>query len=317
MGAATFRTLPLRVAVPADPRSLPAFRLIALQAALIVALLFLTGFGYDGRDINTVAALIAIAVGIGFYLRWRGLARLATAIEAMAAILASSVAVACLSLLVATFPVPLADPTLAAADRLLFPFLSWREMALGLAPHHGLVRAMCAIYSTLLWQPFVLIAALALTGREGPAWRFVHAWLLTLLICIAVFAIAPALTPYVHYGITPADVPALTVNAGWRPAEIIGHIRDGSIHTLSSSTMSGLITFPSFHSAGAVLLGWEFRRVPIIGWAFVALNAAMLATIPFVGSHYFVDVLGGVAVAALAIALTRRAGQAAIGVATA
>ena len=307
MGAATFRPLRFRVSLPADPRSLPAFRLIALQAALVAALLFLTGFGYDGRDIDTVAALIAIAVGIGFYLRWRGLARLATAIEAMAAILASSVAVACLSLLVATFAPPLADSALAAADRLLFPFLSWRDMALGLAPYHGLVRAMCAIYSTLLWQPFVLIAALALTGREGPAWRFVHAWLVTLIICIAVFAIAPAVTPYVHYGITPADVPALSVNAGWRPAQIIGQVRDGSIRVLSSSTMSGLITFPSFHSAGAVLLGWGFRRVPVIGWAFVVLDALMLATIPFVGSHYFVDVLGGVAVAVLAIAMTRQA----------
>jgi len=307
MGAATFRPLPFRVAVPADPRSLPAFRLIALQAALVVALLFVTGFGYDGRDINTIAALIVIAVGIGFYLRWRGLARVATAIEAMAAILASSVAVACLSILVATFAPPLADPALAAADRRLFPFLSWPDMALGLAPHHALVRAMCAIYSTLLWQPFVLVAALALTGREGAAWRFVHAWLLTLIVCIAIFAVAPAVTPYVHYGITPADVPALTVNAGWRPAEIIGQVRSGAIHTLSSSTMSGLITFPSFHSAGAVLLGWSFRRVPLVGWAFVALDALMLATIPFVGSHYFVDVLGGVGVAIVAIAITRRA----------
>jgi hypothetical protein len=307
MGAATFRTLrSVRVGVPADPRSLPAFRLIGLQVALIIALLSLTGFDYDGRDINTIALLITFAVGIGFYLRWRGLARLATAIEAMAAVLASSVAVACLSLLVATFRAPLADPILAAADRLLFPFVSWRDMAIGLAPYHSLVRAMCAIYSTLLWQPFVLVAALALTGREGVAWRFVHAWLLTLLICITIFAVAPALSPYVHYGVTPADVPALTVNAGWRPAEIIGHIRDGAIHTLSSSTMSGLITFPSFHSAGAVLLGWGFRRVPLVGWAFVALNAAMLATIPFVGSHYFVDILGGVVVAVLAIAMTRR-----------
>lgn len=307
MGAATFRTLlPARVAVPIDPRSIPAFRLIALKASLIIAMLFLTGFSYDGRDINTVTALVAISVGIGFYLRWRGLARLATAIEASVAVLASSVTVASLSLLVATFPVPLADPILAAADRLLFPFLSWRDMAIGLAPYHGLVRVMCAIYSTLLWQPFVLIAALALTGREGSAWRFVHAWLLTLLICIAIFAIAPALTPYVHYGITPADVPALTINAGWRPAEIIRHIRDGSIHTLSSSTMSGLVTFPSFHSAGAVLLAWGFRRVPLVGWAFVALNAAMLVTIPFVGSHYFVDVLGGVGAAILALRMTRQ-----------
>lgn len=308
MGAATFRTLlPVRVAVPADPRSLPAFRLIGLQTALIVALLFLTGFGYDGSDINTIAALIAIAVGIGFYLRWRGFARVATAIEAMAALLASGVAVACLSILVATFSPPLVDPALAAADRLLFPFLSWRDMALGLSPYHRLIGAMCAVYSTLLWQPFVLVGVLALTGRGDAAWRFVHAWLLTLIICVAIFAVAPSLTAFVHYGISPAQMPALTVNAGWRPAEIISQIRDGSIHILSSRSMSGLIDFPSFHSAGAILLGWGFRRVPVIGWAFVALDALMLTTIPLVGSHYFVDVLAGISVAIVAIRLTRGA----------
>ena len=69
--------------------------------------------------------------------------------------------------------------------------------------------------------------------------------------------------------------------------------------------MAGLITFPSFHAAGAVLLAWGFRSVPLLGIPFVALNIAMLATIPVIGSHYFVDVIGGIAVAALAIAGSR------------
>lgn len=306
MTAAAFWTRTPRAASAIDARSLPAFGLIVAQVAVIVVLIGLTGFDYDGRDINAVATLIAMVIGIGFGLRRFGAARLATAVQAMALILASSVAVACLTLLVASRPVTLVDPWLAAADRVLVPFMSWRGMVLALAQHPPIVRAMCAIYSTLLWQPFALVAALALTRREATAWRFVHAWMLTLVICVAIFAIAPAVTPYVYYGVAPTQIPALTVNAGWRPAEIIGQVRDGSLHTLASGTMSGLITFPSFHAAGAILLGWGFRRVPWIGWGFVALDVLMLATIPFVGSHYFVDVLGGIGVAVLAIAATRR-----------
>ncbi|QDZ07868.1 phosphatase PAP2 family protein [Sphingomonas panacisoli] len=294
---------------PIDVRSLPAFALMAAQVATIVVLIAVTGFSYDGRDINTVAMVIAFAIGFGFALRRLGIGRLATALEAMALILASGMTVACLSLLCASDSMPLADAWLAAADRILLPAVSWRDLALSLAHHPRLTQIMCSIYSTLLWQPFVLIVALALARREDVIWRFVHAWMLTLVLCVAIFAIAPAVTPYVYYGITPSQVPALTVNAGWRPAEIIMHVRDGTIHVLASRTASGLITFPSFHAAGAMLLAWSFRRASWFGWGFVALDVLMLPTIPLIGSHYFVDALGGVAVAALTIVTTRRTGK--------
>ena len=136
-------------------------------------------------------------------------------------------------------------------------------------------------------------------------WQFVHAWAMALVACVIVFAFVPAVTAYVHYGLTHADTPFLTVNAGWRPAQIIADLRSGAIRELGVRHMAGLITFPSFHAAGAVMLGWGFRRVPIVGIPFVMLNFAMLATIPIVGSHYFIDVLAGVAVAALAIVGSR------------
>jgi membrane-associated phospholipid phosphatase len=41
--------------------------------------------------------------------------------------------------------------------------------------------------------------------------------------------------------------------------------------------------------------------VPVLRWLFLALNVAMLVATPIDGSHYFIDVFAGVALAALCL----------------
>jgi hypothetical protein len=209
--------------------------------------------------------------------------------------------------LLATLATPYRDGTLAAADRLLFPFLSWPAMAHALGQSPRLVAAMGEVYSTLVWQPFALVALLAMSRQRDALWQFVHAWLLTLAVCLAIFALMPAVTAQVHYGFAIGDVAGLQVNAGWRPFAILTQVRSGAMTTLASGSMTGLITFPSFHAAGAALLGWSAARAGRLGWPLVALNLAMMPTIPLIGSHYFVDVVGGLIVAAVVIRATRPA----------
>ncbi|WP_343519769.1 phosphatase PAP2 family protein [Sphingomonas sp.] len=290
---------------PLDTRAFPVYRLLGLQTALVVILLAMLGFTYRGEDINLMIAVLAAMAGVAALLRWRDSPRLAAGIEGCAMLVAASMAVACMSLLLATLGFPYRDAALRAADELLLPFLSWPDLARSLAGRAELTVTMSRIYSTLLWQPFVLVAALAALGKTGLLWRFLHAWSLALIACVAIFALVPAETAYVHYGFVPADVPHLTVNAGWWPAEILEKVRTGQLRELGTAQISGLITFPSFHTAAAVLLAWGFHRVPFVGPVLVLLNVAMIATVPLIGSHYFVDVLGGVAVAVLAIAGSR------------
>lgn len=315
MGASGFTTgqgrlawsRPDRTRTPLDPRALPAYRLLALQAALIIVLLGALGFTYQGNDINLMLVILAACTGLAALLRWRDSPRLAAAIEGCALLIAASMAVACLTLLLATIGYPYRDAELQAADELLFPFLSWPDLAHSLAGQAELTAAMCRIYLTLLWQPFVLVAALAAANKIQLLWRFLHAWALALIACAAIFALVPAETAYVHYGFTPADLPHLAVNAGWWPAEILDQLRAGQLRELGTAKISGLITFPSFHTAAAVLLAWGFRQIPVVGVLFVLLNIAMIATVPLIGSHYFVDVLGGGIVALVAIAGSRAA----------
>jgi membrane-associated phospholipid phosphatase len=69
--------------------------------------------------------------------------------------------------------------------------------------------------------------------------------------------------------------------------------------------LGGMICFPSFHVIWAILCvaalwGYRFLRIP------VALLAAMiiLSTVT-TGWHYFIDVLGGVVIAALSLSAAR------------
>jgi hypothetical protein len=47
--------------------------------------------------------------------------------------------------------------------------------------------------------------------------------------------------------------------------------------------------------------------VPYARWAAVLVNALMIAGTPIDGSHYFIDVPGGIAVAILALVIARAA----------
>ncbi|RHW19326.1 hypothetical protein D1610_04270 [Sphingomonas gilva] len=295
------------VRVPFDPASLAAYRMLSIKAALCVLLGAALGFGYDGRDLNTVLVTLALAVGFAWLLRRIGHSRIATAIEGSALLLAASMATATLSALFATSAFPFRDDLLARADLLLFPGFSWLQMFELLHRQDRLVGAMAWTYGSLLWQPFVLVALLAAFGRERAAWRYVCAWYVALATCVVIFPFAPALGPYIANHIPPTAIPAMDVGLAWRHAEILEPLRDGTLRIVSPGMMTGMIAFPSFHAAGSILLAWGFREVPVIGRAFVVLNLAMFATTPLIGSHYFVDLLGGIAVAALAVAASRKA----------
>jgi hypothetical protein len=71
----------------------------------------------------------------------------------------------------------------------------------------------------------------------------------------------------------------------------------------------GIVTFPSFHAAAAVLYLWALWCVWWMRPLALLANGAMLLATPIGGGHYFVDVFAGMAVAVLAIAAALRIGE--------
>lgn len=70
--------------------------------------------------------------------------------------------------------------------------------------------------------------------------------------------------------------------------------------------MTGLVSFPSFHTAAGVLFIRYSKRLTLIWPLMVALNGVMIVATMVRGSHYFSDLIGGAAVAFVAIWISGR-----------
>jgi membrane-associated phospholipid phosphatase len=68
--------------------------------------------------------------------------------------------------------------------------------------------------------------------------------------------------------------------------------------------MEGLISFPSFHTANAILFIWALWPLRLLRPVILVVNVLLIASTPLAGAHYLVDLIGGAVVAVGAIWLT-------------
>jgi membrane-associated phospholipid phosphatase len=88
----------------------------------------------------------------------------------------------------------------------------------------------------------------------------------------------------------------------WQP-QLIPALRAHEVHVIDLTRLRGLVSAPSFHAAAATLYiayGWT---IPRLRWPVLGMNAAMLLATPVEGTHYLTDILLGIAVAVVAIAV--------------
>ena len=123
---------------------------------------------------------------------------------------------------------------------------------------------------------------------------------------MAVGALFPALGPFEHYGIPQA---ARNVAMPQEQAFLADFraLRDGTFRDFVVARAEGLTAFPSFHTIMAMLFALAFRGT-ILHWPAFALGVLTIVATPVMGGHYFVDLLGGVAVFALTTLFFRRLG---------
>ncbi|MEQ8410383.1 MAG: phosphatase PAP2 family protein [Erythrobacter sp.] len=199
----------------------------------------------------------------------------------------------------ATTALPTVDAALAGIDAAigfewLPTFRAWQEV-------DGVFAALSIVYSSLSWQPVVLLGLLTVGGHHAAAWRFLAAWGISLLITMLVFPFFPAHANFIVNGIDPAEVPGIMVPSGWSFAASFDGLRDGSILLIGRDELDGLVTFPSFHTSAGILLAAGFAPLGRIAWPLCLLNAAMVVSAVFIGAHYLVDILAGIAIALLGL----------------
>jgi PAP2 superfamily len=284
--------------------------LIAGAAVIVLAAPFGSNFYIDVNTFGApLGACLVLAAAAWFYRNWRRDQKLAAGLESTAQVIAFATVGAPLSYLAAAANLPLRDHAFDAIDRMLG--LDWVALLTWMNQHPALYAVLHPIYLSLTIQMTIAVLCLAFSGRLLWLRVYTLAFVLAALVTIALSVVLPAAGVWPHLGLTASGSPHIipAVNTSW---PVFFGLRDGSVRALVAIGSEGIITFPSLHAALAVILIGALWPMRMLRWVALALNTAMLVATPVDGSHYFIDVLTGIAigilgfVAAHAIATRRR-----------
>lgn len=271
---------------------------IIVMTAVSLAVSVISGVGVATAEIVAVFAGSALLLALSaFYTVSRPDPRLARLTRGAAELTLLISMIGTLSFSGASIAMPLRDDWYHAWDQALG--FDWRYWLSVLDSRPNLHAVLAIAYHSMLPQTAAAILTLALTGSFRRLDRFLMSYGIAAVITVAIAAIAPALSPIVHLGITAADHPNIVLAVPLEFEQQARALRDGSLKMIELGGAQGLVTFPSFHTVSAVLLMLGFAAVPYARWIGFGLNAIMLLAIPIEGSHYLVDVIAGAAVALL------------------
>ena len=149
---------------------------------------------------------------------------------------------------------------------------------------------------------FALVPMVLMIANQLPRLRrWMLAFGLALIVTSVISVFAPAVAAFVYLDLTP-QVYANISSTVYTHVPTLEGLRAGPFRSIPLDNLEGLITFPSFHTAGALMFIWALRTVPYVRWPSITLNVALIVATPVDGAHYFIDLVGGAAVAFAAIA---------------
>ena len=182
---------------------------------------------------------------------------------------------------------PLFDAQFAACDQAMG--LDWVAYRHFLFVTPALKRVTTGCYALLGAELILLILTLDVIKRPERAHELFLGFMLTALIVILIGAVFPAAGAFVHYA-SPEMYSEPYV------AQYLG-LRNGSIHVIDLTRMEGIVQFPSFHAALALVCSFVARGTRLF-WPLLLVNLLVMLATPPAGGHHFIDVFAGLAVAA-------------------
>jgi membrane-associated phospholipid phosphatase len=196
---------------------------------------------------------------------------------------------------------PLQDDALLAIDRAMG--MDPQAIARYVNDHDWLSGLLLRGYGLIKIMLLAVPVALTLTLRWVRLQVFVFAFSIALIITVAISTFVPAIGTWYGLNIAPSQFAALDSSLYTAQLRDILALREGSLRHLEMFKLTGIVSFPSFHAASAVLYMWALWPVRFVGGLAAALNLLMIAATPVIGAHYMIDVFGGVALAAISILL--------------
>lgn len=193
------------------------------------------------------------------------------------------------------------DGPMAAFDQAIgFDWLDWYELV---AASRFLQISGMAVYASIFITPAILICGFTVSGQRAEMRAFLMSFWLAAVISLFLFHFVPILGPLAYLWHGPIDY---MPTSGLYQAELIPLLREHRFGSVDLGALRGLVGPPSFHAASAILYMLAAWRLPRFRMPLIALNVAMLFSIPVEGTHYAVDVISGALVAITAYLIVHR-----------
>ncbi|QGP78616.1 phosphatase PAP2 family protein [Sphingobium sp. CAP-1] len=284
-----------------------AWLLLGLTGALIVPLQLVDPFAWSIPGLIAPCGFALLLGALAFlYARHRPDPKIFAMLTGLQGMLLFSAIGASLSYMIAARTGPLWDARLAEWDRAMG--MDWPGWLHWMNAHPLFATALSLAYRTLIPQMIALILVLGLCGRLAALRIVMQAAMIAGLTIILLSGLMPAASTYVYYDLKPADFANLHPAAAFIHMPDFTGLRDGTLRVLALDRMAGLISFPSYHGALAVIFCWGFSRATVAAIRHAGMVIALLTLIatPVDGGHYFSDVIAGVLVAVISLAIARR-----------
>ena len=284
---------------------------IALMSAALVLSVALTRFSIEPWGLAFSLGFVALYGGFA-YANARSPQRrdpqVIFVLGSIAQIVLITVLMPPLTYVAAATDLPLRDAELLALDRALG--LDWAAYVAFVNDHPVLSGWLDYGYGMIRWPLFAIPVVLTAARHYGRLQNFTLAFALALIATTIVSALVPAVGVYQQIGLDPGVLTHIDPQAYLDQVRDLEPVRTGALRQIDLFALAGIVTFPSFHAASAVLYAWALWPVRWIRPIALAANTAMMASTPINGGHYFSDLLAGIAVAAAAIAVAVRLGRA-------
>ena len=292
----------------------------AIMAGIVVAVTAtdcvwaaLRHFDIDRVAYGRLAALsLLLWLASIFYARVRNAPSIAAMLVGTAFLIAFSAGFSVLNYFLLTVAHSRIDSQLAAFDRAIG--VNWPLVVTALAPHPIINDLLRVCYESVLPQVALLVICLGWRGQIKNLHAFCVALAMGAALTVAFWTAFPSFGAFSVYDLAPALSARLNLSLDQHSAHALVQLLATGPGRISPSDVKGLIGFPSFHAAMAILVVWYGRSLPYIGWPLVVWNVVVLLATPIQGGHHVVDVLGGLGVVAVSIVLTARLSRSTAGV---
>lgn len=243
-------------------------------------------------SLAAVGGMLAISV---VYSHLRPDERLAAITGYAAKLFAYTFSLAVFGYLVVTLRRPLIDAWLSATDRAVG--FDWPAVYAWVQAHEIIRQILIAAYDSVIPQIALLMTLMISMRRYDRAHLLLWLYIVSSITYTVISGFLPAAGAFGYYK-TALNTPYVQQFYG---------LRDGGIKTLDLLQLQGVVQFPSFHLALAVLCAYVTRGIRFLFPAAVALNLLVIVATPPIGGHFFADLwVSALLTGALIFAVERR-----------